>query len=112
MKTSMLIFPTEETNISKGIAKFLNFDFQQFSYINSLSSMCMDQSFPLYQASSSPLFFPLFFFLEVLLGLFVSKGERGAKLIFFSASVLTMYEDEVTKLLPTLIWRCLIMALA
>ena len=35
MKTSMLIFPTEETNISKAIAKFLNFDFQQFSYINS-----------------------------------------------------------------------------
>lgn len=46
--------------------------------------------FILNQASSSPLLFlPLFFFLEVRLGLLVSKGDNGARLIFFSDSVLT-----------------------
>jgi hypothetical protein len=35
-------------------------------------------------ATAYPPFFPLFFFLEVLLGLFVSKGDNGARLIFFS----------------------------
>ena len=64
------------------------------------------------QSSSSALFFPLFFFFQVLLALLVSKGDKGAKLIFFSDSVRTMKEAEFTKLFPTLMWRCLMIVLA
>ena len=63
-------------------------------------------------ASPSAPFFPLFFFLDVRLGLLVSKGDRGAKLIFFSDSVLTLNEGTFTKSLPTLICLCLITTLA
>ena len=62
-------------------------------------------------ASSAP-FFPLFFFLEVLLGLLVSNGESGAKLIFFSDYVLTLNDGALTKSLPTLICLCLIITRA
>jgi len=51
---------------------------------------------------SSTGFFPLFFFLLVLLGFLVSKGESGAKLIFFSEEVLTKNWLALTKFLPTL----------
>ena len=57
-------------------------------------------------------FFPLFFFLEVLDGFFVSKGDSGAKLIFFSDSVLTMKDGALTKFFPTLMCLCLIKTLA
>jgi hypothetical protein len=51
---------------------------------------------------SSAGFFPLFFLREVRLGFFVSKGERGAKLIFFSEEVLTKNWLAFTRFLPTL----------
>ena len=64
------------------------------------------------QFSPSAPFFPLFFFLDVRLGLLVSNGERGAKLIFFSDSVLTLNDGTFTKALPTLMCLCRIMTLA
>lgn len=57
-------------------------------------------------------FFPLFFFLEVLDGFLVSKGDNGAKLIFFSLSVLTIKDGALTKFFPTLMCLCLIKTLA
>ena len=74
------------------------------SQIAKLNNICTDHS--------STGFFPLFFFLEVLLGFFVSKGESGAKLIFFSDSVLTKNDGAFTKFFPTLMCLCLIKTLA
>ncbi len=57
-------------------------------------------------------FFPLFFFLDVLLGFLVSNGESGAKLTFFYDSVLTKKDGALTKFFPTLMCLCLIKTLA
>ena len=42
----------------------------------------------------------------------VDDGERGARLIFFSDSVLTLNDGALTKSFPTLICLCLIITLA
>ena len=54
----------------------------------------------------------MFFFLEVLDGFLVSNGDNGAKLIFFSDSVLTKKDGALTRFLPTLMCLCLIKTLA
>ena len=54
----------------------------------------------------------MFFLLEVLEGFLVSKGDKGAKLIFFSDSVLTKKDGALTKFFPTLMCLCLIKTLA
>ena len=69
-------------------------------------SLFPEISYEHHASSSSPLFLPLFFLRDVLLGMFVSNGERGAKFIFFSDSVLTMNEAAFTKFLPTLMCLC------
>ena len=58
-----------------------------------------------YLHHSSAGFFPLFFLRLVLLAFLVSKGERGARLIFFSEEVLTRNWLALTRFLPTLMWR-------
>ena len=80
-------------------------DLQIFNFQNRLDESKYNDIF-IQASSSSPLFFPLFFFFEVLLGMLVSNGERGAKFIFFSDSVLTMNEAAFTKFLPTLMCLC------